>query len=503
MAITTMGWHGVSFRELPTPVLNLLIARSGLNVPIGSAPVHLVDDFERFVNRPILCTSFKDCVDYLGYSPNWAAFTLCEHMDSAFRKFGVSPVCYINVLNPALPAHRTPLVATTLDLVDGTVNTNNNRIIVRNLVVREPGATPAVEYERDVDYVLSFAEDLSVIITRISTGAIPDDDSEIEIVGFVINPAGVTAAHIIGGIDVNTGAETGIEVVEQVFPQTGLIPGILLAPGFSSNPEVAAVLATKAEDINGCFKCRCAIDVDDSITSVIDVLPWKVANNMMDPRQDVCFLYPGLGDLRYHFSSQWGPLQMHTDATKGGGVPYWSPSNKPLKCNGTYLADGTELKLSIFQANNLNRSGVVTALNWSIYGWKSWGNRTAAGGGASSDYKDIWIPQKRMNDWIGNIFVLTLQDRVDWPGNRRLIDLVVNSFNNWLAGLAASGALLGGRVEFRHEDNPREDLLDGVYRFHIFSLTPSPAEWIEGLLEVDQSYLSTLFEGETAELAVA
>jgi phage tail sheath protein FI len=500
MAITTMGWHGVSFRELPTSVLTPLIARSGLNVPIGTAPVHLLDDYERFVNRPILCTTFNDCVEYLGYSDDWESYTLCEHMDSAFRKFGISPVAYLNVLDPG--RHQTALPPTQFPIgAAGVVNTGNNRIVVRDLIVRQPMVDPddpdevQIVYERDVDYVLSFARDLSIVITRISTGTIPAPPAtQIEITGFVVDPTAVTADDILGGIDINTGAEEGIEAVELVFPQTGLIPGILLAPGFSSDPEVAAVLATKAEDINGCFKCRCAIDVADTVTRVIDVIPWKNNNNLVDPRQDVCFLELGLGERRYHFSSQWGPLQMWTDATKGRDVPYWSPSNKPLKTNGTFLPDGTELKLSIFQANTLNRGGVVTALNWGIYGWKSWGNRTAAGGGQSSDYKDVWIPQKRMNDFIGNTFVLTLQDRVDWPGNRRLIDLVVNSFNNWLAGLAASGALLGGRVEFRHEDNPREDLLDGHYKFHVFSMTPSPAEWIEGLLEVDVGYLDTLFE---------
>lgn len=491
MAITTMGWHGVSFRELPTSVLTPLVARSGLNVPIGTAPVHLLDDWERFVNRPILCTTFNDCVEYLGYSADWASYTLCEHMDSAFRMFGISPVAYINVLDPG--RHRTALAAATVTLVAGVFNTGNNRIIKRDLIVRDP-TDDTIVYEPDVDYVLSFDRDYSIVITRISTGTIPTPTSQLEILGFVINPAAVLPADIIGGIDVVTGAEEGIEAVELVFPQTGLIPGILLAPGYSSNPEVAAVLATKAEDINGCFKCRCAIDVADTITRVIDVIPWKNTNNLVDPRQDVCFLELGLGERRYHFSSQWGPLQMHTDATRGRDVPYWSPSNKALKTNGTFLHDGTELTLSIFQANTLNRGGVVTALNWGIYGWKSWGNRTAAGGGQSSDYKDVWIPQKRMNDFIGNTFVLTLHDRVDWPGNRRLIDLVVNSFNNWLAGLAAAGAILGGRVEFRHEDNPREDLLDGHYRFHIFSMTPSPAEWIEALLEVDTNYLDTLFE---------
>ena len=491
---STLRWHGTSFRELPTSVVSTLLATSGLNVVIGAAPVHLVDDPARTINRPILVNNLAEATALLGYSSDWISYPLCEHMDSALRMFRIRPVVYINVLNPA--RHRGVLAPLTITMVDGVARTNRNDILSANLVVAEP-PDGTVVYVLGSDYLLTRDENFNLNVVRVASGAIPAPNSPVRLSGFVITPTGatgVTAADIIGGINIATGQEEGIEAVERVFPETGLIPGILYTPAWSDNPEVAAILASKADDINGCFKCRCIIDVADSVTQVIDVLAWKTTNNIVDPRQDCCFPYIHLGERRYHLGSQWGPLQMHTDATRGRNVPYWSPSNKPLKCNGSFLADGTELPLSMFQANDLNRIGVCTALRWGIYGWKGWGNRTAAGGGASNDYKDIWIPQKRMNDFIGNTFVLTFQNNVDDPGNRRLIDLVVDSFNAWLAGLYSSGAILGGRVEFRHEDNPRDDIMDGIYRFWVATLTPSPAEWIEALLEVDVNYFDTLFQ---------
>jgi phage tail sheath protein FI len=489
MAISTLPDHGVSFREAPTGVISPIIATAGLNVVIGAAPVFTFDDWSRMLNRPILCRTFGDAIEFFGYSSDWKNYPICEHMDSAFRMFGVAPNVYINPLNPAV--HRSPLLPTKLTLVNGQINTGR-QVILKYLKVTEPDAGD--DYERDADYLATYDPALNLVITRLSGGDIPNDTSQIEISGFVSAPNMITKDDIIGGIDSVTGQAEGIEAVEDVFSQTGLVPGILLAPGWSSDPEVAAVLETKASDINGCFKCRCCIDVADTIRKPIDVLPWKTTNNIVSKRQDCGFLYIGLGERLYHFSSQWGPLQMHTDATRGAGVPYVSPSNKPLKANKTCLADGTELLLNRAQANGLNFQGVVTALNWGIYGWKGWGNRTAAGGGQSPDIKDKFIPNAKMGDWLGNTFVLTFHAYVDDPANRRLIDLVVNSFNRWLDGLQPSGALLGGRIEFRHAENPTDQLMDGHIVFRTFYLSPPPAEWIENIFEVDIGYFDVLFE---------
>ena len=93
--------------------------------------------------------------------------------------------------------------------------------------------------------------------------------------------------------------------------------------------------------------------------------------------------------------------------------------------NALLLEDGTELDMNLLDANMLNSYGVVTALNW-IGGWKSWGNRTACYPGVT-DVKDMFIPVRRTFDYVGNTIVLTIWQKVDEPGNRRLIDAIVNS----------------------------------------------------------------------------
>ena len=84
--------------------------------------------------------------------------------------------------------------------------------------------------------------------------------------------------------------------------------------------------------------------------------------------------------------------------------------------------------------------------------------------------------------------------RLDAPLNRRQIDVVVDSANIWLNGLAAQQVILGGRVEFLESENSTVDLMDGKARFHVYITPPSPNREIDFILEYDPAYLSTLFE---------
>ena len=163
-----------------------------------------------------------------------------------------------------------------------------------------------------------------------------------------------------------------------------------------------------------------------------------------------------------------------------------------MQATGLCLKDGSEVVLTIDQANYLNGEGIITGLNF-MGGWVIWGNRTAAYP-ANTDVKDCFLCVRRMFNWHAQTFIQTYWQKVDKPINKRLIQTVVDSENIRLNGLVASGALLGGRIEFLEEENPTTDLLDGIIRFHTYITPPTPAREIENVIEYDPSYFSTLFE---------
>ncbi len=303
-----------------------------------------------------------------------------------------------------------------------------------------------------------------------------------------------TAAKIIGGYDSTTGKYTGLELVNHVYPKFRLIPGMILAPKWSEVPEVAAVMKAKAANVSGVFTCIALVDVPCSASGASkysDVSSWKTSHNYTDKRMIVCWPKVKLGDKVYHLSTQIAGVMASTDHTRGD-VPYKSPSNESLQCDSCIDGEGEELTLTLEEANYLNSQGVVTALNWTG-GWRAWGNRTGIYP-SSTDVKDVFIPVRRMFDYISNAFIVTFWQEADQPMTARLIRQIVNSFNMFMNGLQAREMILGGRVEFKVNENALTDITNGILRFHVFFTPPVPAETVEGIFEYDPEYLQALFE---------
>lgn len=482
--------HGVTTQERPTSILPPVRTFAGLPVVVGTAPVVLADDGVGKVNTPVLCYSFAEAQAALGYSADYGKFTLCEAMDVFFKLFNVGPVIFINVLDSTKTANKTTVTAEakTLD-ANGEAATTNSYVVPSSVVVKNQAGSTT--YIKDTDYTLTFDDIGKAVITRKTGGAIAAN-AQLAIDYSYLNGTGVVAADIIGGTDAS-GNPTGLEVIEQVFSQTRLVPAQILAPKFSTDPTVAAVMFAKAPAINGLFKAVALVDVPTgSVTKYTDVPAWVNTNNYKDEHAIVCWPKVKLGTTEYHLSTQVAALNMLVDS-QHGDIPYVSPSNNNIQANASVLAGGSDVWLNHPQANYLNAEGVVTALNF-VGGWVAWGNRTGCYP-ANTDPKDNFIPVRRMFNWIQNELILTYWQKVDGPITRRLIDTVVDSYNIRLNGLSAIEALVGenNRVEFLEIENPTTDLIDGKVRFHVYVTPPTPGEQLDFIVEYDPANLQSLF----------
>ena len=305
----------------------------------------------------------------------------------------------------------------------------------------------------------------------------------------IIRASASTAAGIIGGYNAQTGKSTGLELVSQVYHKFGIVPGIILCPGFSQLPEVAAVMRAKADSVSGLFKCICLTDAEG--TKYTDIPSWKSTKNYSDKRQIVCWPKVKLGDKTFHLSTQLCGVINRTD-NNHSDVPYKSPSNESLQIDSCVNDSGDEVMLMLDEANYLNEQGIVTALNWAG-DWRVWGNRTSIYP-TSTDLKDCFISVRRMFDYIGAQFINTMWQKTDQPMTVRLIRETVNSFNLYLNGLTAREMILGGHIEFREDENPRTNIVAGKLTFHLYITPPVPAESIEGILEYDPENLDVLYD---------
>jgi Bacteriophage tail sheath protein len=495
MAVATYK-HGVTWRDVPTSIVAPITADSGIPVAVGVAPVYLANN-PAPLNLPRIYYTFEEAVLEMGFSYSFHRYPLCEVMYDYFVLFNVGPIILSNVFDPDDPIYAgTPVVDSQQQFLTNSITLGpdipENTVVVKD----QAGLTT---YVQGTDYILTNDTDANLVVTRLPGGSIAVND-QVKISYVPVDASKVTKTTIIGGVDPQTGKGTGLEVIDEVFPALGVVPGILLTPGWAQIPEVAAVLASKADNINGCFRCTAYVDIDSEVVvKANDVYAWKNTNNYVDHRLIACWPRVAIDDTDSWLSTEAAALTEWVDQSNDD-VPVESPSNKNLKMNRTIagqLHDPVDLFFGKSYADMLNGQGIVTAINW-IGGWKLWGNNTSVYP-SSSDPKDRWISVRRMTDWLGNTTVLTVYQFVDKPGNRRLIDAVIDSLNIWLNSLVSSGDSLGARVEFRQDENSDSDLISGHYKFHIYEAFPTPAEWIEFLLEFDISYLNNLFNSSNLQ----
>jgi phage tail sheath protein FI len=342
----------------------------------------------------------------------------------------------------------------------------------------------------DVDYVASYDDDGQLIITLIEGGSLYNK-TRIYTNYDRVDASKVTSADIIGGVS-SDGKNKGLEWASSIYTLFAMVPGILAAPGWTEDPTVASVMKAKALTLCGLFRCIVLTDVDtEEVKSYADVNVWKNQNNYTGTNQLVCWPCVRNGDAIYHMSTQQMGIIGAMDAGNED-VPYESPSNLTMQATGACLADGTEVALTLDQANMLNAQGIVTALNFNG-GWKSWGNYTGAYPSVT-DPKDCFICVRRFFDWQYQTFILSYWQKVDRPLMPRLIKTVIDSEIVRLNGLVARGYLLGADIQFLDSENPLTDLLQGIIRVHSYITPPVPMQECECIFEYDVNNFKALFE---------
>lgn len=392
------AYHGIKVTQQATAIVTPNVADVGIPFVVGPAPLSTADEKTRATaGTPVLCTSYQEAVDQVGYSDDWEKFPVCEVIYSHFKLYAAQPV----IINPV--------------------------------------GTPGVDNA-----------DLTATVDQVCAG---------------------------------------FEAVDLCMSMFGIIPDILLSPGFSQNAEVAAIMAAKAPSILGMFRAKAIVDIDaDSYTAAVN----KKNSGSFDENEIVCWPYVSLGSKKFHMSTVCAGRMVSTDIDNGN-IPYESPSNKTIKGDGMCLADGTPITLTLSQANILNNAGITTALNF-MSNFVLWGNYTGCYP-ANNDVKDYFIPVARMFDYVTGTLIKTFWNKLDKPMNRRLLDTILDSANIWLNGLVGMGYLLGARAEALDSENPLTNLMAGILKIHIYMTPPSPMQELDFVLEYDADYVESALMG--------
>ena len=227
-----MSRHGVFIQEEATALTAPINGQSAIQVVVGTAPVNMASDPESLVNAPILANSATEAKMLLGYSEDFENYTLCQTMYATGNIYQVSPVVYINVLDPG--KHKKTLSEAQYPISQMQAIIPKEGILLKGLTVKVTDGDTTLE--KDTDYTAAFNADGYLIITMLEDGN-GAEATQITVSGEMLDPEAVTKTDIVGAYNPDTGAESGAELIRQVYPKLGVVPGLILAPGWSQEPE--------------------------------------------------------------------------------------------------------------------------------------------------------------------------------------------------------------------------------------------------------------------------
>ena len=481
-----MYQHGVRTKENPTSLSAPIVSKNGPQIVFGTAPINLIADPSSAVNKLVIANSMEEAKRQLGYSDDFDNYTLCQSMKATFEVFKVAPIIFCNVLDPV--KHKKENSEKEVQVNNNQATYDVSGVLLSSVVVKKDTTLLKINN----DYILEFDDNGYVVITLVA-GSEGEPTTTIKVTSDSIDPSKVTANDVIGGYDADTGKETGLELVRQVYPKFNLPPGLIIAPGWSKNKTVASVMVAKCTEINGVFNTECIIDFDTTTVKKYSQLDSaKETLGIVSSHAILTWPMLKIDDVTYSFSALLAALIYYTDANNSD-VPNLSPSNKLLGVSATVLSDRTEVMLDQVQANEINALGIVTALNFG--GWKSWGNNTACYPNII-DPKDRWICCRRFFSWWGNNFVIDFANKVDELTNFRLIESIVDAENIKGNSYTAQGMCAGAKIQYLTNDNPIENILNGKVVFRQYLAPYTPAEDILNILEFDPSMIESALGGE-------
>ena len=480
--------HGIATKSNGAVGITQSKTAYSAQVIIGTLPINTLKNPREAVNSIILLEDSEDLENIVGKTNEIEKYTAMQGVYASLEVHKVAPIVVINVLDPDNNQHVQAVVGKEYNVVNKMVIIEDTGVLLDKVVVSENETT----YKADDDYVASINSEGYLVIALTNDGA-ASSLQKLNISYAKLNPDGVTAEDIIGGVDEN-GIRSGLELLDEVFINTGVVPAIVTAPVFSKKKEVAAALEAKVRLIGSLHNAKAYIDIDSSessgATNIYNVAKIKEKNVPQSELIDACWPMVNKNGNVLAFSSFAAALAQAV-ATANGDIPD-GIDNRELLIDGICTEDGTPVKVTQGDANSyLNANGIITSIR--LPEWKAWGNNTAM-------YPDSKDPTKRwskcvmMLNYLQNRFKTDYLSKVGRSATVKFIKSIVDEYNASLNALVPD-YLAGGEIVFDTAKNPKASMLDGHYLFTTRYADYIPAEYIENDFTYDAQILSDVMEG--------
>ena len=209
---------------------------------VGTAPVNLIRGYATagIVNAPIYITDMG-AKSTIGYSLDWASFTLCEMLSVLFDNANgnIGPAYFVNVLDPTI--HRKSTQTTkSLTFTNGRAYIESDTIILDTFALANK--VEGTDYNLSYNFTTGKLAITSVESDSPLTGTIVASYYEVDI-------DAVTEDDVIGSITDN-GVYTGMQCAKLVYPDYDAIINYIAAPGWSEYKNVYNAMVELCQAIN-------------------------------------------------------------------------------------------------------------------------------------------------------------------------------------------------------------------------------------------------------------
>jgi len=475
--------HGVETIPLEKGPRQIQQVRSAVIGLVGTAPIHLVPQDQRPpVNRPVLVTSETDAARF---GPITEGYTIPSALDAIFKQ-GAGTVFVVNVFSGEDDNTHYPLPAVAATISEGALSlvsppeapTDLKEIVDVAITKNEDGSGLFVLGD---DFTWTWDPE-AVGDNKLTINVVPGSalagESSCYVWIYYTKSTGVetiTASDIIG--TTGLAGRTGMQAWLDAPSLYGFGPKVLIAPGFSSQKQVATALTALTQETKLRAVALADCPVGATRDQVIEARGEAGAIDLTLADQRVIYCYPHLkvGDNLEPYSQFLAGAIAATDAKLG----YWhSPSNKKM-----LGVDGLETPLTAAvndpncDVGMLNAAGIVTVFTGYGAGIRTWGNHSSAFPGSNGI--TTFIPVRRTIDMVDEAIELAALEHIDGPVTDVLVNAILEDVNAFLRTLVNRKALLpGSRVEFFAEDNPSQQLAAGQIVFTKTFCPPPPAERI-------------------------
>ena len=125
--------HGIYINEVETSIVAPVESDSAVIVAVGTAPINQIEGAS--INEPVIAYTYAEAVEKMGFSNNFAQYTLSEVIDAAFRQFGVAPIVMINVLDPT--EHKQAEAEKEIEVTEQKAVIAEEGILLDTIVVKD------------------------------------------------------------------------------------------------------------------------------------------------------------------------------------------------------------------------------------------------------------------------------------------------------------------------------------------------------------------------------